>query len=144
MKDRVKMFEKNNIISLSMGALIGLIYFVLIRRLNLTGWMLNSNLLGVVMATAITEELLFSGFVAGFLENIQKGKWVNLLIVGLMVAVIRLPILLFVYKLGLSEIAGVMIFAGAVGVINAWIRVETGSVAGSILARVGMNLAVLG
>ncbi len=144
MKNRVTMFSKNNLMSLVMGILVGLIYFVLIRRFNLMGLMFDSNLIGVAVATAITEELLFSGFVAGYLEKIQKGRGVNLLIVGLMVAVIRLPILFFVYKLGLVDMLGVFLFAGAGGVINAWIRVETGSVAGSILARIGMNLAVLG
>jgi len=64
--------------------------------------------------------------------------------VGLMVAVIRLPILLFVYELGVGDLIGVVLFSGASGVINAWIRIETGNTTGSILARMGMNLAVLG
>ncbi len=123
---------------------MGALYFGLIRRFNFNGKIGNLDMMGVALATAVTEELTFSGFVAGYLEKIQKGKWVNFLIVGLMVAVIRLPILLFVYGLGLGDLVGVILFAGASGVINAWIRVETGNVTGSILARLGMNLAVLG
>ncbi len=144
MGNRVRMFDKNNLISVVMGVLVGLVYFVLVRRFNLSGFEIEPNLVGVVIATGITEELLFSGFVAGYLEMIQKGRWTNLLMVGVMVAIIRLPILFFVYKLGMAELLGVLLFAGAGGVINAWIRVETGSVAGSIMARIGMNLAVLG
>ncbi len=116
----------------------------MVRRLNLLGIRWETSLLGIVLATAVTEELVFSGFVAGYLEKIQKGRLINLLIVGLMVAVIKMPILLFFYKLGMMDLSGVILFAWASGVINAWIRVETGNVSGSILARMGMNLAVLG
>ena len=123
---------------------MGIVYFVLIRRLDLSGIKFDINLIGMVLATAVTEELVFSGFAAGYLEKIQEGKAVNLLIIGLMVAIIKVPILLFVYRLGMQEMLGVILFTGASGVINAWIRVETGNVTGSILARVGMNLAVLG
>ncbi len=138
------MFGKGGVVSCLLGIGVGLMYFFLIRRFNIEGLGWKTDLLGVVLATAVTEELTFSGFVAGYLEKIQKGKWINLLIVGLMVAVIRLPILLFVYELGVGDLIGVVLFSGASGVINAWIRVETGNVAGSILARMGLNLAVLG
>lgn len=117
---------------------------MLARRFILGATLLNVDILGVALATAIIEELTFSGFVMGYLEKIQKGKLENLLIVGAMVAVIRLPILLYVYHAGWVSIIGVMFFAGASGVINAWIRMKTGNVTGSILARIGMNLAVLG
>ena len=144
MNDRVKMFGKRGIASCLWGVFFGAMYFVLVRRFSSIGLRGEENLRGIVLATAITEELAFSGFVAGYLEKIQKGKWVNLLIVGLMVAMIRMPILLFVYKLGMLELFGVFLFSGASGIINAWIRVETGSVAGSVLARMGLNLAALG
>ena len=96
------------------------------------------------MATAVVEELTFSGFVAGYLEKIRKGKIVNYLMVGLMVAVIRLPILFFVYAATGKEILGVMLLAMASGMINSWIRVKSGNVTGSILARIGMSLAAIG
>ena len=98
----------------------------------------------IALATAITEEMVFSGFVAGYLEKIQKGKWINWLIISLMVMAVRLPILWFVYRLGFRESLGVILFAGASGVMNAWVRVKTGNVTGSILARTGINMAVLG
>jgi len=141
---RVTIFGKRWSISTLVGFFFGILYFVLIKRFNLSGMKWEVNLIGVALATAVTEELTFSGFIAGYLEKIQKGKWVNLLIVGLMVAVIRLPILLFVYELGVGDLIGVVLFSGASGVINAWIRIETGNTTGSILARMGMNLAVLG
>ena len=144
MKNTIPMFGKKRLSSLLIGAFIGTIYFLVIRRLQISGIKWEINVVGIVMATAITEELVFSGFIAGYLEKIRKGKWTNYLIVGSMVILMRLPILLFVFKPDLSETVGVLLVAGASGVINAWIRVRTEDVSGSILARMGINLAVLG
>ena len=138
------MFGEKWLGSISLGIFMGTIYYVLIRRYNIEVTALNVDILGVALATAVTEELTFSGFVMGYLEKIQKGKIFNLWIIGVMIALVRLPMLLFVYHSGLVNVIGVMLFAGASGVINAWIRVKTGNVTGSILARIGMNLAVLG
>lgn len=130
--------------SLILGLLMGAFYFLILKYKNIGNFQFDLNLMGVALATAVTEELTFSGFVAGYLEKIRKGNRFNLIIVGLMTAVIRLPILLFVYQASGSEILGVMFVALASGVINAWIRVRSGNVAGSVLARLGMNLAALG
>lgn len=138
------MFGKKWGYSIFLGLAVGVVYFILIKRfvLQIPSW--NLDVVGVALATAITEELTFSGFVAGYFEKTCKSKLMNLLIVGVMVAIIRLPILLFIYRLGATDTVGALLFAGAGGGINAWIRVYTGNVSGSILARVGMNLAILG
>ena len=143
MKEKVVMFGKQKPLSLVLGVLVGVAYFLLLKYGNWRTFELDVNILGVAVATAVTEELVFSGFVAGYLEKIRSGKWINLLIVGLMTAVIRLPILLFVYQANLNEVIGVLLVVFASGVINAWIRVKTGDVTGSIVARLGMNLASL-
>lgn len=143
MKEKVVMFGKQKLLSLVLGVLVGVAYFLLLKYGNWRTFELDVNILGVAVATAVTEELVFSGFVAGYLEKIRSGKWINLLIVGLMTAVIRLPILLFVYQANLNEVIGVLLVVFASGVINAWIRVKTGDVTGSIVARLGMNLASL-
>ena len=143
-KEKIVMFGKKWGWSLLMGLGVGMVYFLILKLRNLGAFQMNWNLVGVALATAVTEELVFSGFVAGYLEKISKGKWVNLVIVGLMTAVIRLPILLFVYRIGGKEILGVILVALASGVVNAWIRVKSGNVAGSVLARLGLNLAALG
>lgn len=142
--EKLIMFGKKWLSSISLGILTGLIYYLLVRRFSLDTPRLDADILGVALATAVTEELTFSGFVMGYLEKIQKGKLSNLWTIGFMIAVIRLPILLYVYHAGWVSVIGAMLFAGASGVINAWIRVKTGNVTGSILARIGMNLAVLG
>jgi hypothetical protein len=142
--EKVIFFGKRWFSSISLGLTVGIVYFVLLKRFNLEneGW--SNDLIGVAIATAITEELVFSGFVMGYLEKIRKARWKDLMTVALMVMVVRLPILIFVYKLGWIELLGALLLVGAMGAINGWIRSTTGSVAGSILARVGMNLAVIG
>lgn len=144
MKDKIQMFGKKWIESVIFGLVFGGVYFVILKIRNLGSIQIDLNLLGVALATAVTEELVFSGFVAGYLERVRKGRIVNLIIVGAMTAVIRLPILLFIYQATGGEILGVLLVALASGTINAWIRVKTGNVTGSVLARLGMNLASLG
>jgi len=143
-KEKIVMFGKKWGESLLLGLGVGMIYFLILKSRNLGTFQMNWNLAGVALATAVTEELAFSGFVAGYLEKIRRGKGFNLVIVGLMTAVIRLPILFFVYQASGKEILGVVLVASASGAINAWIRVKSGNVMGSVLARWAMNLAALG
>lgn len=144
LREKVVMFGKKWGQSLLLGLMVGVFYFLILKFKSLGSFQVDFNLMGIAFATAVTEELTFSGFVAGYLEKIRRGKMFNLIMVGLMTAVIRLPILLFVYQATREEILGVMLVALASGVINAWIRVKSGNVAGSVLARLGMNLAALG
>ncbi len=143
LEKRVVMFGKKWKESLVTGFGVGILYFLILKYKSLSGFYFSVDLVGIALATAITEELVFSGFVAGFLERHKKGSWFNLVIVGLMVSIIRLPVLLFVYRVGGKEIFGVMMVSFASGGINAWIRVRTGNVIGSIIARVIMNVAAL-
>lgn len=131
---KIEMFGKEWARSVLWGLMLGLVYFVLIRKFT-PGWWWSTELFGVALATAVTEELVFSGFIAGYLQKTQKGHWVNWLILGVMVMGMRVPLLLFVHRLGMTDLFGVLLFAGASGVINAWIRMKTGNVIGSILAR---------
>jgi hypothetical protein len=144
LKEKVVMFGKKWLLSVVLGVAVGAGYYLLFKLNSFTGFHFDLNLIGVALATAVTEELTFSGFVTGYLQKIRKGKLFSLAIVGFMAALIRLPILFFVYQASGNEILGVLLVALASGVINAWIRLRSGSVAGSILARLGMNLAALG
>jgi membrane protease YdiL (CAAX protease family) len=145
LKEKIVMFGKEWFKSVVWGVVVGFLYFAILKYRTLGNFQFDINMLSIALATAMVEELTFSGFVAGYLEKMRKkNKWVNLVIVGLMTAVIRLPILLFVYQAGLGEILGVVLIAFTSGMINAWIRVRTGNVAGSVVARLGMNMVALG
>lgn len=143
LKEKILMFGKKWGESLLLGLLVGIFYFVVLKLNNGGQIKFDINMISVALATAVTEELTFSGFVGGYLEKIRKGKYSNLLIVGLMAAVIRLPILIFVYEATGVQILGVVLVALVSGIINAWIRVKSQNVTGSILARWFMNFAAL-
>ena len=123
---------------------MALFYWLIIRRLNFGIPSISWDIFGIAIATAITEEVTFSGFIMGYLERFTKGNFMNAVLTGFMAAIIRLPIVLFVYKLSPVAVLGVLLLAGASGMINAWIRQRTNNVTGSIIARVGLNLALLG
>ncbi len=144
LKERVIVFGRKWFLSVTLGLIMAATYFLLFRRFNLTNIQWTWDLAGVGIATAVTEELVFSGFVMGYMEKLKKSRWVSLVTVAVLVMTVRLPILLFVYRLGWKELSGALLLTGATGAINAWIRAETGSAVGSILARMGMNLAILG
>lgn len=141
--DRIKMFGGNTFLSCILGLVVGLFYFVLLRRFDLSNISVSPTVIGVVIATAITEEVTFSGFVAGYLEKLKKDRWLNLFTVALMAAFLRLPILIFMYQVGFTEVAGVLLFVAGSAMINAWIRVYSKNVFGSVLARIGVSLATL-
>lgn len=144
LKSKIVFFSNKWKESLALGFGVALVYFLMLRSQSGRVFEINLDLIGVVLSIAIVEELTFSGFVFGYLEKLKKGSILNFLIVGLMVALIRLPILFFVYQASGREVFGVLLVAFSSGVVNAWIRQKTGSVAGSILARLGMNIASLG
>lgn len=144
LKEKIVMFGKKWGESLLWGVGAGIVYYVILRFRDITNINIDANVAGIALATAVTEELVFSGFVAGYLEKLQKNRGINLVIVGLMTALLRLPILWFVYQANGREVLGVILVAMASGVINAWIRVKSGNVSGSVLARFAMNLAALG
>lgn len=142
-KEKINMFKGGWVGSILLGLLFGIIYFVLLRRFNFENINFTGDLIGVAIATSIVEELTFSGFIAGYLEKINKGKLINLAIVSGMMTLLRLPILFFVYKVSMLQIIGVLLLVFFTGVINVWIRIRTGNVTGSIIARIGLNLASL-
>ena len=144
MKEKIVMFGKKWGESLILGLVVGLVYFGVLRWGRPMSGGISADILGMALATAVTEEMVFSGFVAAYLEKMRKGRWTNYLLVALMTAMMRLPILLFVYRAGVKEIAGVVLVVAASAVINAWIRVKSGNVSGSILARTVMNFTALG
>lgn len=129
--------------SVIFGTILGVMYFVLLGGLREKTLAWNGDLMGVGIATAITEELVFSGFVMGYLKSIKRSRMFSLTVIAFMLMIMHLPILFFVYKLSGLAVVGALLLSGAMGVVNAWIRDETEDVSGSILARIGLNLVLL-
>lgn len=144
MGGKPKLFNNRWFLSGGLGVLVGAFYFGLLKVMGVGGQMdWGLNLLGIALVTAVVEELTFSGFVLGLMGKFNKKRYVNLLVVGLMVAGVHLPINIFVYGLGGRELLGIMIWLFSVAVINGWIRQKTGNVTGSIIARFMLMLSIL-
>ena len=84
------MFENSWVETVSWGLGMALFYWLVFSQLKIP--VVNWETLGVAMATAGVEELVFSGFITGYLERLVKGSWTNLFLTGAMAGVMRLPI----------------------------------------------------
>lgn len=131
----VKFFEETWWKSVGLGTLVGLFYLVLLRGPKDLSW----NYLGVVVATSIVEEMVFSGFLASYAARYLRTNFV-LVVIGLMVMVSRFPILIFVYQLGWWEMLGAVLMIFSTGVLHAFLRLKTKNVWGAIVARVFLGL----
>jgi len=142
LKKKVVMFENSWVETSSLGLGVSLFYWFVFSqfRIPIIGW----GMVGVAVATAVVEELTFTGFVSGYLERFARGSEWNLVVTGLMSGIMRLPIATFVYHLSPTATLGVFLLAVSTTMIHSWIRQRTGNVAGGIIARVGLNLAILG
>ncbi len=142
LKSRVSLFEGGFAKSIFYGFMAAIFYF-LITRLWKGVLSINIELLGIATVTAIVEELAFSGFLLGYLLK-KKTDWVlSLVILGFCTALVRIPILLFSYKLDFWQGIVVLIFVFSSAMINAYVRLESRNVTGSILARTVLNLGSL-
>lgn len=137
------MFENQWLETVLWGLGLAIIYWLLVRRLNFGLPNIDLNVAGISVATAIVEEMTFSGFITGYLDRYYKGSIFNPMLTGALAAVIRLPIVIFVYKLDPLTILGILLLVASSTMMNAWVRQRTGNVTGSIIARVGLNLALL-
>ncbi len=143
LKDRITFFNVNLAKSLLVGALLGGFYwFVFKKGGGSLGF--NFDIFGVALVTAVVEELTFSGFILGYLsKNTKFSKNLLLVLVGGLVVLSRLPILFFDFHLPLSQVFFVSLIVFGTSVLNGFVRVWSGNVAGSIVARLLLNLATL-
>lgn len=141
---RVVMFGDRWLETLTWGLGLAIAYWVLIRRLNFGLPTVTWQVMGVSLATAITEELVFCGFITGYLEQLVKNNMTTNILVGLMAAFLRLPILFFVYRVDTLASIGVFVLVLTSTALHSWIRQRSGNVTGSIVARWGLNLSLLG
>lgn len=144
LRGKIELFGNKWLETFLWGLGMAMLYWLVIRKVNFSYSGVSLDILGVSIATAITEEVALSGFVTTYIKKYVRDTMETSLLVGLMTAVLRLPIVIFVYKLSPDAILGVFLIAGASGMMNSWIKQRTNNVTGSIIARVGLNLALLG
>jgi hypothetical protein len=139
LKNSVSLFDGSIVKSVIYGSLAAIFYFFITslwREIS----SVNLDLLGIAMVTAVVEELTFSGFLLGYLLR-KKTDWVlSLVLIGFLTALIRIPILLFGYQLEFRQGMPALIFVFSSAMINAYIRLKSKNVTGSVLARTVLNL----
>ena len=140
-KRRVVMLDKKNtLMSISWGIMVGGVYFILI------GWgrkiVLDFNLLATAMITSIVEELVFSGFVFGYLQQESKNIFRSFATTLLMVLGSRLPYLILENKLDSLTLFFSLLLILSASIVSLSLRRVTNNVWGSIVARWFLILAV--
>lgn len=142
LKKRVSFFEGSLLQSVFVGLITGIFYWIVIRGFRLEG-AVELEVFGVALATAVVEELAFSGFVLGYLQNMKMKTNMAVFLTSLLVAFMRLPILLFGYETNVTSTVFVLIFVFAVALINGMIRAKTKNVIGSVVARTILNISLI-
>lgn len=143
LKKRVVMIEgKNWQWSVFFGLIVGLFYAFLLSNFKFSGMNINLNYLGIALSIAMTEELVFSGFVFGFLSRYEKNSLLVLVFSAILAAGSHIPMMLFGYELNFSDLIPSLLFVFGYSLINISIRAGTGNVLGSIVARILLVLVI--
>ncbi len=142
-KKRIVVFEsKNWITSVVFGLAVGVFYIFALSGFSLAKINLDINYIGIAMSVAMVEELVFSGIIFGGLSSQFKSSVKAVLVTSIMAAVSHLPMMLFVYSMGVSAIIPSLLFVFGYSLVNVSIRASTKNVLGSIVARLLLILAI--
>ncbi len=128
--------------SLGLGALF-VIEGVLVNWVKYQGFNFGANLgslpfltsLGLSFATAISEETAFRGYLFGRLSGVL-GDWSANITTSVLWALVHVPIVFFVWKLGISAAVVFLILTTIFGIGSSFIFSRTRNIWGSILLHV--------
>ena len=144
LKKRIVMLDSVNWVkSFVFGLAVGLFYVFAMSGFSFSGIKLEANYFGIALSVAMTEEIVFSGFVFGFLTKFKKSKLQILVFTSILAACSHLPMMLFSYSLGFKELLPSLLFVFGYSLINVSIRAVTGNVLGSIVARTLLVLSIV-
>lgn len=135
LKGEPKLFAGKAGPALGWGLLGGLIYFVALRLLTISGLSLDLDRIGIAGVTAVVEELTFAGVVLSVLLKETKREGMALALTGLAFAAIHLPRQVFVFNLNPTLLIGAFSLAFFVGLINGFLRLRSNNVLSAIVAH---------
>lgn len=130
-------------ISLGLGALF-VAESILINYLKYKGFDFAANIgdkaffasLGISLATAISEEIAFRGYIFNRIWKALNQEWVANLITSFLWMLIHVPITIFILKLGFGASLSYLILTTIFGVGSAFVYAKTGNVISSILLHI--------
>ncbi|OGM19882.1 hypothetical protein A2686_01410 [Candidatus Woesebacteria bacterium RIFCSPHIGHO2_01_FULL_38_10] len=92
--------------------------------------------LGLSLATAISEEISFRGYLFARIWHILKNEWKANLLLSFFWGIIHIPISLFWWKLDFTELTGYIILTIFFGIGSSFVFARTKNVFSSILLHV--------
>lgn len=129
--------------SLGLGAIFAIeaviLNFVKYKSFNFGAYIGPAALLpslGISLATAISEEISFRGYIFNRLAGVLRNEWVANLITSFVWALVHIPVTIFVWKLNFSAAAVYLFLTTLFGVGSAFVFARTKNVASSILLHV--------
>lgn len=101
------------------------------------------NVIVLALATAISEELLFVGYLLPRLVKVWKNEWWATLVVAAAFGLIHIPILVFSYGLGAGLVIGQWLMLLVLGFGNAVLMLRIKNLAAPVLSHTLWGIAVL-
>jgi membrane protease YdiL (CAAX protease family) len=145
-KRRLNFFKGDLVPALSLGVGLGAAYWIILiltefLKRGAGGVILdfrNPEILdfaGISLATAITEELAFSGYVLSKLSSLTKNTWVAIGWTCLLFTILHIPIGLFIYKYSLYQLVFFLVLVFAIQLGNTWVMSRTKNILAPIFSH---------
>jgi hypothetical protein len=150
-KRRVNLFKGSVKGALVWGMSLGLLYGLVAWLAGLSkygeikldgeamGWL---DVVGIGLVTAVTEEVVFSGYLLQKIKGFVVSEWVAITLTGLGFVLIHLPIAIFVYGYGGGEMLGFLVVIMLMAMGNYWVMMRTRNVIAPILSHWWWGVAI--
>jgi membrane protease YdiL (CAAX protease family) len=103
------------------------------------GWL---DVVGIGLVTAVTEEVVFSGYLLQKIKGFVVSEWMAITLTGLGFALLHLPIAIFVYGYGGGEMLGFLVVIMLMAMGNYWVMMRTRNVIAPILSHWWWGVAI--
>ena len=145
-------FAGSKIKAVLMGLGVGLLYMMVAA---VSGWAkadANSlvigqeswwgDIVGLGLVTAISEEMVFSGYIFMNVWRLLRKLWLAMLVTALMAALIHVPIAVFVLNYSMVQLAGYLLLVVLVSIGNTWVMSKSKNVLAPIMSHWLWGVAV--
>ena len=97
----------------------------------------------LALATALTEQVLFMGYLLPRFQREWKNEWLSTTVVATLFAVLHLPVLVFYYRLGAAAVFGQFLLSFILAFGNSVLMLRLKNIAAPILSHALWGMAVL-
>ena len=146
---------KNSFSALAFGLSLG-VFYLFVGRLgqffrfgtlasNPYGTPLEQPMLVVILAfaTAISEELVFMGYLLPRLQRVWKSEWRSTTVIAILFALIHVPILVFAYRFSGSLVLGQFLLTFVLGFGNGVLMLRLKNLVAPVFSHALWGMAIL-